>query len=105
MNSRSIEMLIRFARRLLALGAASLLMMALSAAAPKVDRDVVTFSIPGGVFTNDVLVELKTTSPAVIRFTTDDTEPNKNSEAYKKPVNINECCTLRAREFYPDGRV
>src|SRR5689334_7783510 len=105
MNSRSIEMLIRFARRLLAVGAASLLMMALSAAAPKPDRDAVTFSVPSGVFTNELLVELKTAEPAVIRFTMDGTEPKTNSPGYNSPIEISQSIVMRARAFYPDGRV
>lgn len=98
-------MSVGFARRLLAAGAASLLGIALSGAVPKADRDAVVFSIPGGVFTNDVRVELKTTAPAVIRFTTDGTEPKEKSSAYQAPVEITECLVLRARAFYPDGRV
>jgi len=105
MNLWSIERLFLFARRLLAVGAVGLAVTALPAAAPKPDREAVTFSVPGGVFTNDLRVELKTTSPAVIRFTTDGSEPREKSPAYQSPVELSECVVLRARAFYPDGRV
>ncbi len=105
MNSRSIEKLIRFARRSLAVGVAGLAVMALSAAVPKADRDAVAFSIPGGVFTNELRVALTAAGPAVIRFTTDGSEPGKKSSLYEAPVPISECAMLRACAFYPDGRV
>ena len=104
MNSWSIERFIRFARRSLAAGVAGLSVMVLSAAVPKPDRDAVTFSVPGGVFTNELRVALATAEPADIRFTLDGSEPGKKSPIYKAPVPINECAVLRARAFYPDGR-
>jgi hypothetical protein len=104
MNSRSMQMMILAARRTLGIGVICLSAIALSAAVPKLERDPVIFSIPGGVYTNDLQVELRADG-AVVRFTTDGSEPTANSPVYKTPITISQCSMLRARAFYADGRV
>jgi hypothetical protein len=62
-----------------------------------------TFSVPGGVFTNDVTVALSG-SPASgpIRFTLDGSEPTSASAAYTTPILITNSAVVRARAFTPD---
>jgi hypothetical protein len=96
----------RTVSRALALGVVCLSVMTLSAAAPKrAEREAVTFSVPGGIYTNDLRVELTTAAPAVIRFTMDGSEPKTNSSIYESPIEISQSIVMRARAFYPDGRV
>lgn len=62
------------------------------------------FSVPGGVYTNDLKVELKAPS-AVIRYSTDGSEPGSASAIYKTPVIVTNCLILRARAWYPNASV
>ena len=58
------------------------------------------FSVPGGVYTNELTVELSTRpSSAVIRFTLDGTEPTTNSTAYAAPLTVTNSTLIRARIF------
>ena len=58
------------------------------------------FTMPGGVFTNDVSVELKpATAGAVIRFTLDGSEPEESSPVYSKPIVLAQTTVVRARAF------
>ena len=41
--------------------------------------------------------------PGDIRYTTDGSEPGKNSKIYKKPVKFTKTTTVKARIFWPDG--
>lgn len=38
---------------------------------------------------------------AEIRYTTDGSEPVKNSKKYKKPISISQPCTVKAKSFHP----
>jgi hypothetical protein len=59
-----------------------------------------TFSVPGGVYTNDVTLTLKPTSPsAVVRYTLDGSEPNTQSPVFTAPLLLTNCVTVRARAF------
>ena len=96
----------QFARVVLMIPLMTLAVQAAPAFAPaKNDVPPPEFSIPGGLFANAVRVELKTTLPAVIRFTMDGSEPGEKSRAYKSILTMEECAVLRARAFYADGRV
>lgn len=60
------------------------------------------FSLTGGFYFNVLNVSLTTNSTgAVIRFTTDGSEPSENSALYTTPVNIDSTTVLRARSFEP----
>lgn len=61
-----------------------------------------TFSMPGGVFTNDVTVALSgITGSTTIRYTLDGSEPTGNSTAYTAPIKITISTVIRARSFAP----
>ena len=61
---------------------------------------VPSFSILGGVFTNEVTVALTSgESAAVIRYTFDGSEPTTTSPAYKSPVVLTNSTVIRARLF------
>jgi hypothetical protein len=58
------------------------------------------FSMPGGVFTNEVAVELKAAgSGTVIRYTLDGSEPEQSSAVYSQPIAIAQTTLVRARAF------
>jgi type II secretory pathway pseudopilin PulG len=60
------------------------------------------FSRAGGLFTNEVVVELNSKSEkAVIRYTLDGSEPSENSPAYSAPVPLRNTALLRAACFEP----
>ena len=60
------------------------------------------FSRAGGLFTNEVWVELKAKSGrAVIHYTLDGSEPAENSPAYSAPVPVRNTALLRAACFEP----
>ena len=76
-----------------------LLLLAVSAIAADVSS-ALSFSIPGGVFTNEVTVVLTSMeSAAVIRHTLDGSEPTASSPAYKGPVVLTNSTVIRARLF------
>ncbi|MEJ2536983.1 MAG: chitobiase/beta-hexosaminidase C-terminal domain-containing protein, partial [Calditrichia bacterium] len=59
-------------------------------------------SLTGGFYFNILNVSLITNSTgAVIRFTTDGSEPSENSALYTTPVNIDSTTVVRARSFEP----
>ena len=61
-----------------------------------------TFSVPGGVFTNDVTLALSSvTASTTIRYTLDGSEPTGSSEAYTVPIKITGPTVVRARVFAP----
>jgi hypothetical protein len=61
------------------------------------------FSRAGGLFTNEVSVELKSKSDqAVIRYTLDGSEPGENSPTYTAPIPIRNSALLRAACFQPE---
>ena len=63
------------------------------------------FSLPGGVYTNNLKVELTVKEPGVtIRFTVDGSEPGTNSALYSAPISITNSALVRARAFRPNAR-
>jgi hypothetical protein len=62
-----------------------------------------TFSVPGGVFAKNLKLELKANG-AVIRFSTDGSEPRDNSPAYQQPIDISNCVLIRAKAWDKNGR-
>jgi hypothetical protein len=61
-----------------------------------------SFSVPGGVFTNDFTLELSTTvATGTIRYTLDGSEPAAAAENYSKPISITHSTVIRARVFAP----
>jgi len=62
-----------------------------------------SFSRPGGVYTNELRLEL-TAPGAVIHFSLDGAEPQVDSPSYKGPIQITNCTLIRARAWYADGR-
>ena len=71
-----------------------------AAAAPKLSGP--KFSIPGGLYTNDVSVELSAGSPGeVVRYTLDGSEPTSASSEYSSPIALSESTLLKAKVFGP----
>ena len=61
-----------------------------------------SFSPAGGVFTDAVLVSLKSDAPSsVIRFTLDGSEPSSKSEAFNGGIKLTATTLVRARIFEP----
>jgi hypothetical protein len=61
------------------------------------------FSVPGGVFTNDVTFALSAQPASVkICFTLDGAEPTSASPTYRAPIVITNSTVVRARAFAPD---
>ena len=63
-----------------------------------------TFSTPGGVFTNVLKLELKA-GEALIRYSTDGSEPTTNSPVYREAIDIAACVLVRGKAWHSDGRV
>jgi len=62
------------------------------------------FSVPGGVFTNDVTLSLSIASPAaVIHYTLDGTEPIATSAKYAGPLVITNSTVVRTRAIGAGG--
>ena len=62
------------------------------------------FSLPGGVYTNDIALELTASPPsAVIRLTLDGSEPTATSSAYMTALIITNSVLVRARTFERDA--
>lgn len=58
------------------------------------------FSIPGGLHTGSIAVEIATATPvATIRYTLDGSRPTTSSPAYTGPIAINATTVLRARAW------
>src|SRR6267143_3217703 len=66
------------------------------------DIAVPEFSVPGGVYTNDLRVVIKSTG--IVRFSLDGSEPGPESPAYKGPLQITNCTVVRAKAWTADGR-
>lgn len=59
-----------------------------------------TFGVLSGTYENELQVSLNTiTDGAYIRYTTNGSEPNENSNLYSAPVNIVQSTTLNAKAF------
>ena len=74
-----------------------------AAAAKKAAAPAIEFAPPGGVYTNAVKVTLAAAPGAVIRYTTDGTEPQPHSPRYRDALDIDGCALLRARAFPTGG--
>ena len=62
------------------------------------------FSIRGGLYTNEMSVELSAGSPSeVVRYTLDNSEPTSASTRYSSPIKISESTLLKARTFGTDS--
>ena len=58
------------------------------------------FSVPGGVYTNNLSVELSASSAsAIVRYTLDGAEPTAGSSQYTRPIAISATTLLRAKAF------
>ncbi|MBN2737695.1 MAG: CotH kinase family protein [Spirochaetales bacterium] len=57
------------------------------------------FSVTGGFYTSSVTIELTAYPGAIIRYTTDGSEPGDSSPVYNAPIQINRTTILRARIF------
>ncbi|MBN2545259.1 MAG: chitobiase/beta-hexosaminidase C-terminal domain-containing protein [Spirochaetes bacterium] len=61
------------------------------------------FSISGGTYNEEMSVTLScSTEEAVIRYTTDGSEPDELSGEYSTPINVNVSTTIKARAFKTD---
>lgn len=61
-----------------------------------------TFSVPSGVYTNDISVQLATPSPAgVIRYTLNGSDPTGASPKYSGPIDITNSTLLKVKVFDP----
>lgn len=64
-----------------------------------------TFNPEGGIFTDSVEVSINCSdTDATVRYTTDGTEPNENSDAYTESITITETTTLKAKAFKANWR-
>jgi hypothetical protein len=100
MNSRSMR-----CRALLLICCAAALPMLAASRVPKAqDAPAPAFSVAGGVFAKEFKLELKADS-GVIHFSTANTDPTLESPVYQRPIDITNCVTIRAKTWYPDGRV
>lgn len=58
------------------------------------------FNPPGGNYTSDQTVSITCASPGVtIRYTTNGSEPNSNSQMYSGPITISASSTIKAKAF------
>jgi hypothetical protein len=59
-----------------------------------------TFSVPGGVYTNDITLTLKSpASSAAVHYTLDGSEPTEFSPVASAPLLVTNCVVVRARAF------
>src|ERR1043166_1960149 len=107
-RSKAIKRLFIPALIVIALAAALLVSLLPRPAAPKPKSRLAStsliappqFSIPGGVYTNLITVRLTASSAsAVIRYTTDGSEPTPSSKKYSNPLRIDTSTLLQARTF------
>jgi hypothetical protein len=62
----------------------------------------VQFSMPGGIYTSNLVVSLFSATPgASIRFTLDNKMPTESSTLYTGPIGISNSVAIRARAFVP----
>lgn len=58
------------------------------------------FSVPGGVYTNDLALKLQAQAPsAVVHYTLDGSEPTEQSPVFAGAVLLTNCAVVRARAF------
>ncbi len=60
------------------------------------------FSIEGGFYTKPFKLILKG-AKGEIHYSNDGSEPDKNAEVFKSPIEITNSTIIRAKVFYPDG--
>jgi len=65
--------------------------------------DALAFSLPGGVYTNSISLQVTAVPPAVVRFTINGQEPEETSPIWNSPLTISNCTLVRAKAFYPTG--
>src|SRR6266436_4092031 len=73
--------------------------LALAVAQAAASAAPLRFSIPGGVYTNDLSLQLSASPPAMIHFTLDGSEPTATSTVYSAGLNITNSTLVRARAF------
>src|SRR6266852_7125578 len=73
--------------------------LALAVAQAAASAAPLRFSIPGGVYTNDLSLRLSASPPAAIYFTLDGSEPTATSTVYSAELNITNSTLVRARAF------
>ncbi|HSU55339.1 MAG TPA: CotH kinase family protein [Candidatus Dormibacteraeota bacterium] len=62
------------------------------------------FSVHGGVFTNEISLELSANpASSVIRYTLDGSEPTSQSTKYSSPLHISESTLVKAKVFVSDS--
>ncbi|MCP4313659.1 MAG: T9SS type A sorting domain-containing protein [Bacteroidetes bacterium] len=68
-----------------------------------VKAGIPVFSIQGGLYAGSLTIELTTPGPgAVVRYSTDGSEPNSGSLEYKEPISILFSQVIKARVFETD---
>jgi alpha-tubulin suppressor-like RCC1 family protein len=67
----------------------------------QIEAAVPTVTPPGGAYTTPVNVTMSSTSGAVIRYTTDNSDPSPSSAAYATPVPLSSYTILKARAYHP----
>jgi hypothetical protein len=84
-----------------------LVILSLAVVRPTECAFAVQFSLAGGVYTNDLKLQLSAKAPATsIRFTLDGSEPTARSAVYSSAIAITNSALVRARAFVgkmPDG--
>ncbi|MCB0558909.1 MAG: CotH kinase family protein [Lewinellaceae bacterium] len=71
-----------------------------SEGAPPVELN---FSLEGGFYPNDVVVELSAPG-ATVYYTIDGSTPSRNSQRYNRPLHLKETTVLQAVAYHSDGR-
>jgi hypothetical protein len=91
----------------LALAASGLVCHAAYLPKPKKDKDArkpfITFSVPGGAYSTNLMLSLSAVDGSAIRFTLDGSEPKATSALYSAPLAITNTLVVRARTFAKDG--
>src|SRR5438874_4765050 len=63
--------------------------------------DALAFSVPEGVYTNSISLQVTAAAPAVVRFTINGQEPEETSPIWNGALTISNCTLVRAKAFYP----
>jgi hypothetical protein len=63
------------------------------------------FTNPLSQFHEKVTVDLLGVPSAEIRYTTDGSDPGKSSKLYTKPFDLTKETTVKARSYWPDGKI
>src|SRR5437764_8070815 len=61
--------------------------------------DALAFSLPGGVYTNSISLQVTAAPPAVVRYTVNGQEPEETSPIWNSPLTISNCTLVRAKAF------